>query len=364
MSRLDSVESKIGGNIMAGKYDALAKIIISNVGGKSNIRSLTHCVTRLRFKLKDENKSNTDLLKDTDGVVTVVQSGGQYQVVIGNHVQEVYEVIMHITGLSDEVEDDEDESKLSPFAAFVDIISGVFQPVLGVMAATGMIKGLLALAVFMNLLTRDSGAYMILMSAGDGFFHFLPIFLGFTAAKKFKVNPFVGMALGASLMYINDVTVIAANAPISTMFEGSSFAMNVYAKFMGLPITIPMSGYASSVVPIILAVYVASKLESFLKKVIPDVIKAFVVPMLTLSVIVPITFIVVGPVASILTSVIGIATNAAFNFSPIFAGLILGGTWQILVIFGLHWGVIPLAFVNIGSLKLTRPNPGFCDLSN
>lgn len=334
---------------MASKYDALAKIIINNVGGKSNVESLSHCITRLRFVLKDESKANTDLLKKTEGIVTVMQSGGQYQVVIGNHVPDVFEAVNLIGGFSTTSEEGSSK-KGSIGSRFIDIVSGVFQPILGVLAATGMIKGLLALLVFFNVISNTDGVYQILNAAGDGFFHYLPIFLGFTAAKKFNVNQFVGMALGASLMYVNDVVVMASGTPISTMFEGTSYAMNVYATFLGLPITIPMSGYASSVIPVILAVFVASKVEGVFKKIIPDVVKLFLVPMLTLIVAAPITFIVIGPIASVLTSFIGVVTSSAYAFSPIVAGLFIGGVWQILVIFGLHWGVIPIAFVNLTSL--------------
>lgn len=334
---------------MASKYDALAKIIINNVGGKSNVISLSHCITRLRFILKDESKANTELLKKTDGIVTVMQSGGQYQVVIGNHVPDVYEVVNQIGGFATTA-DDNTAPKGSIGSRFIDTVSGIFQPMLGVLAATGMIKGLLALFVFFKVFDASSGVYQLLNAAGDGFFHFLPIFLGFSAAKKFKVNQFVGMALGASLMYVNDVVVMAAGTPISTMFEGSSYAMNVYSTFLGLPITIPMSGYASSVIPVILAVYMASKIESLFKRIIPDVVKVFLVPMFTLMVATPITFIVIGPIASLLTSLIGVLTSSAFSLSPIVAGLFIGALWQVLVIFGLHWGVIPIAFVNMGSL--------------
>lgn len=335
---------------MASKYDALAKMIITNVGGKSNVISLSHCVTRLRFKLKDESKANTDLLKNTDGIVTVMQSGGQYQVVIGNHVPDVFEVINQHGGFGEASALSEQQPKGSLGARFIDIISGIFQPTLGVLAATGMIKGFLALCVFFKWLEPTSGIYQLLFAVADGFFHYLPIFLGFTAAKKFNVNQFVGMALGASLMYVNDVVIMSQGAPISSMFADTAFATNVYATFFGLPITIPMAGYASSVIPIILAVYLASKVETFFKKVIPDVVKVFLVPMFTLAVCTPLTFIVVGPIASVMTSLIGIVTSAAYAFSPVIAGVFLGAVWQVLVIFGLHWGVIPLAFVNFGAL--------------
>ena len=339
---------------MASKYDGLAKIIIQNVGGKSNVSSLTHCITRLRFKLKDESKANTELLKDTEGIVTVIQSGGQYQIVIGNHVPDVFAVVNQIGGFSQAGSstsgDEKTGTKMSPGAAFIDIISGVFSPTIGVLAATGMIKGLLALLAYFGILTTDSGTYQLLYAVSDGFFHYLPIFLGYTAAKKFNVNLFVGMALGSALMYVNDVLALAQTEVVSTLLEGTPFVMNVYGKFLGLPITLPASGYASSVVPIILAVFFASKVEGYMKKIIPDVVKTFIVPMLTLAICTPLTFIIVGPIASVLTSIVGMATTAAYNLSPAFAGILVGAFWQVLVIFGLHWGMIPITMMNFSTL--------------
>ncbi len=333
---------------MASKYDGLARIIIQNVGGKSNVISLSHCVTRLRFKLKEESKANTEVLKNTDGIVTVIQSGGQYQVVIGNHVPDVYAVVNEIGkfGTENEAPADGPKVKMSPGAAFIDMISGVFAPTLGVLAATGMIKGLLALFAYFNIISADGGTYQLLYSVADGFFHYLPIFLGFTAAKKFNVNQFTGMALGAALLYMDDVLALASADPVSTIFAGSSFATNVYTTFFGIPVLLPASGYASSVIPIILAVFVASKVEAFWKKIVPDVVKVFLVPMLTLSICTPLTFLVVGPIASFLNSLLGVITSAAFDFSPLVAGLFLGGFWQVLVIFGLHWSVVPIMLAN------------------
>ncbi|UYO99478.1 beta-glucoside-specific PTS transporter subunit IIABC [Oceanotoga sp. DSM 15011] len=336
---------------MANKYDGLARIIIQNVGGKSNVISLTHCVTRLRFKLKDENKANTEILKKTDGIVTVMKSGGQYQVVIGNHVPDVFEVVNKIGGFSSlENENNDSKEKMNFGSSLIDIISGIFAPTLGVLAATGMIKGILALLVYFNVLSSDGGTYQLLYTVSDGFFHYLPIMLGYSAAKKFKVNLFTGLALGGALMYMDDVLKLASMTPIATYFAGTDFVQNVYAKFLGIPILLPASGYASSVIPIILAVWMASKIEKMWKKIVPDVVKTFLVPMLTLAIATPLTFLIIGPIASLLTSVITVATNGIYNFSPIIAGVFLGALWQVLVIFGLHWGVVPIAMVNLSTL--------------
>ena len=314
------------------KYEKLAKDIIENVGGKGNINSLTHCVTRLRFKLKDENKANTDVLKSMDGVVTVVKSGGQYQVVIGNHVPDVYADVVKVAGLATE-SSEESEEKMKPFDRFIDISSGVFQPVLGVLCATGMIKGLNAILIATGLLAETDSTYIILNSIGDCLFNFFPIFLGFTAAKKFKLNQFTGMAIGAAMVY-----------PSITALAGTT------VTFLGIPVVMPSSSYQSTVIPIILAIFLASKVEKLFKKIVPDVIKTFIVPFLTLLLVVPVTFMAIGPVATIASNWLGDITLAVYNFSPVLAGLFIGGFWQVFVMFGLHWGLVPLAMNNLAVL--------------
>lgn len=315
------------------KYENLAKDIIKNVGGKENINSLCHCVTRLRFKLKDESKANTDVLKKMDGVVTVVKSGGQYQVVIGNHVPDVYADVCSVAGISDNASSGEVEEKMNPLNRFIDIVSGVFQPILGVLCATGMIKGVNAILLATGLVTEGSGSYIILNSIGDSLMYFFPIFLGFTAAKKFKLNQFLGIAIGASMVY-----------PTITALAGTTI------NFLGIPVVMPSSGYASTVIPVIVAVYVASKIEKMFKKIIPDVVKTFLVPFCTLLVVVPLTFIVIGPITSTAGDLLGSVTSAIYNFSPLVAGLFIGGFWQIFVMFGLHWGLVPIAFNNLAVL--------------
>ena len=340
---------------MASKYDGLARIIIQNVGGKSNVKSITHCITRLRFKLKDESKANTDILKNTDGVVTVIQSGGQYQVVIGNHVPDVYDAVVeigHFNNISEIEDNDGPKEKMSVGAAFIDTISGVFQPILGVLSAAGIIKGVLALLVFLGVMDSAGGTYGILYSVADGFFYFLPIILGYTAAEKFKCNKYIGMAIGTALCYPAMVN-LSGSEVLGTLFSGSIFETSYYSTFLGIPVLIPASGYPSSVVPIVLAVFVAAKVEKLWKKVIPDVIKLFIVPNLTLAIMVPATYLVIGPISTALASMIGAAFNSLYGIPVVgglIAGLVLGAVWQILVIFGLHWGLIPLAIINFSTL--------------
>ncbi|MDR1771727.1 MAG: beta-glucoside-specific PTS transporter subunit IIABC [Hungatella sp.] len=337
---------------MASKYDGLAKIIIQNVGGKSNVISLTHCITRLRFKLKDESRANTQLLKSTEGIVTVMQSGGQYQVVIGNHVPDVYAAVCEAGGFGSdsfrsESEGTEGPKKLS--SMLLDTLSGVFQPILSVFCATGLIKGILAILTFAGVLTSADGTYQFLYAVADGFFYFLPVILGYTSAKKFGLNPFTGIALGCALIYPN-ITSLTSGEVQSVLFEGSMFQSNVYATFLKIPVIMPKAGYPSSVVPIVLSVYVASKIEKMWKRIIPDVIKNFMVPTLTLLIATPLTFIAVGPIANSIAAVIGFLTQAAYEASPTLEGLIVGTFWQGLVIFGLHWGLIPIYIMNLKTL--------------
>lgn len=359
--------------LMASKYDGLARIIIQNVGGKSNIISVAHCITRLRFKLKDESKANKEVLESTDGVIKVMQAGGQYQVVIGNQVNDVYDAVLevgHLTaaGAVDEdgnavEEDNAGGGKKSPVSMLIDVISGTLQPTLGVLAATGIIKGLLALFDFIGLIPSTSGTYQVWYAVADGFFYFLPIILGYTAAKKFKINEFIGMAIGIALCYPAMVNSTAGEV-LGTVFGGTAFEMSYYQTFMGIPVIMPASGYTSSVVPIILAVAIAAPIEHWLKKVIPDVIKLFVVPFVTLVIMVPLTYLVIGPVASVLCSILSLVFNAIYSIpvvGGIIGGILIGAFWQVLVIFGLHWGLVPLAMINYGLMGYdTFLSPYFC----
>ncbi|MEI0477779.1 beta-glucoside-specific PTS transporter subunit IIABC [Brachyspira pulli] len=335
-----------------GKYESLAKEIIKNVGGKENINSLTHCITRLRFKLKDESKANDEVLKNMSGVVTVMKSGGQYQVVIGNHVAEVYADVCTIAGLETKSSSNEEEEKAKGnlFNRAIDIVSGIFQPILGVMSACGMLKGFNALFLALGLYKSSSGISILLNGIGDALFMFLPLFLGFTSAKKFNLKPMLGLAIGAAMCYpALQLSTLSNNAePLYTLFKGTIFASNVYINILGIPI-ISMD-YTSTVIPVIFIVYFASKCEKFFNKIIPDLVKFFIVPMLVLLVSLPIGFLIIGPITMFGSMIISQVVFAVRNVSPLIAGTIVGGTWQILVIFGMHWGLIPVYINNMVTL--------------
>jgi PTS system beta-glucosides-specific IIC component len=331
------------------KYEQLAKSIIENVGGKENVYSVVHCITRLRFKLKDEGKANTDVLKNMDGVVTVMKSGGQYQVVIGNNVPDVYKDVVAIGGFQSQTPEEavDHGEKQGLFNAFIDIISGILTPIIGVYTATGMIKGFAALFLALGWVTNTSGTYQLLNIAGDGMFNFLPVFLGYTAMKKFGGTPFIGMAIAAALVH-PALAALSAGKPLYTLFKGTIFASQIHVTFLGIPVI--LMSYASSVIPIIVSAFFASKVEKGFKKIIPDVVKTFVVPLLTIIVMVPLTFLVIGPISTWISQLIGAATVWIYHLSPTIAGLLLGGLWQILVMFGLQWGIIPIVINNLATM--------------
>ena len=350
---------------MASKYDGLARIIIQNVGGKDNIQGITHCITRLRFILKDESKANTEILKQTDGVISVIQAGGQYQVVIGNHVDHVYDAVLSVGHLEDRalglVDEEgnaiEDEGsgngqKKSILNSFIDIISGILSPTLGVLGAAGIVKGLLAMFDYFHILPSASGTYQILYAFGDGFFYFLPIILGYTTAKKFKMNEFIGMAIGIGLVYPNMVALKGAEV-LGTIFANSPFEMSFTTRFLGIPVFFPASGYTASVVPIILTVWIASKIYKWARNVVPEVIQLFIVPIIVVAISLPLCYIFIGPLSGILCGILQSIFNLIYNL-PIVGGALAGafvaGIWQVLVMFGLHWGLLPLMFINMSTL--------------
>ena len=323
------------------KYTELAEDILKHVGGKENVNSLKHCVTRLRFDLKDESKADDDYLKNRDGVVTVVKAGGQYQVVIGNHVPDVYAEVLQVGGLpaGGSLDIDEgDAPKGNLFDRFVSLVSSIFQPFLGPLAAAGIIKGIVAIMAACGLSAATSPMYVIFNAAGDGFFQFLPILIALTSARRFKVNEFTAIAIAAALVYPDIATLVTA-----LQKAGQGHVLGV------IPFALPAGGYLSTVMPSILAIWVASYIQKFFTKITPDVIKVFVVPFFTLLITVPLTFLVVGPVANTFSDGLTSLFQAIMNFSPIVFGLILGILWQVLVMFGMHWALVPLAILDVAT---------------
>lgn len=306
----------------------IAVRVLDAVGGKENVNSVVHCAARLRFKLKDEEKADTNRLNQDDDVIQVVQSGGQYQVVIGSHVSDVYRELTGVANFDGESE--KSAEKGNPLNQLIDIISSIFTPFLGAMAGAGVLKGFLTLAVTMNWLAADSGVYTVWYAIADGLFTYLPVMLAFTAAKKFKTNEFLAVSLAMALVH-----------PSITELAGQTLS------FVGIPVIIGASAYTSSVIPIILAVFLQSYVERFFKKVIPSFLQIICVPLAVFLIMAPVTFIVVGPLGTIVGNLLGSGYDAIYNLSPILAGAIMGGLWQVFVMFGMHWGFVPIAMVNL-----------------
>lgn len=313
-------------------YENLAKEIIQGVGGEKNVVSLVHCATRLRFTLKDHAKADKAKLEKTDGVITVKESGGQFQVVIGNTVPEVYNAIGQVSNiLSDAKSEDKPQSGgKKGFGAIIDVISSIFAPLLGVMAGAGILKGLLLIASNFGWLQNTETTYTILYAVADSLFYFLPVLLAVTTARKFGGNMFTAMTIAGALLYPSIIELKAAGTATT---------------FFGIPVV--MMSYSSTVIPIILSVIVMSKLEKFCNRVIHESVKNFLTPLISLVVMLPLTLIVFGPLGVYVGNAIADGLLAAFAFSPLIAGAILGASWQLLVIFGVHWGLIPVFINNI-----------------
>ena len=318
------------------EYKALAQDILNRVGGKENIVSLVHCATRLRFKLKDNGKADAEGLKANPGVIMVVESGGQFQVVIGNHVHDVWQAVRQEAGLSDDSEPTaESVEKGSLLGQIIDVVSGIFTPFIGVLAASGILKGMLALAVVCGWLIPQQGTYKIWFAASDALFFFFPLFLGYTAGKKFGGNPFVSMVIGGALTH---PLMIQA-------FEASQAPGAAVEHFLGIPVT--FINYSSSVIPIILASWVCCWLERKSNALLPSSMKNFFTPAICLAVVVPLTFLLIGPLATWLSHLLAQGYQIIYAVAPWLAGAAMGALWQVCVIFGLHWGLIPLMINNL-----------------
>lgn len=318
----------------AVNWDQVATDIVEGVGGKENISSFAHCATRLRFKLKDEAKANTAALKNHDAVVTVMQAGGQYQVVIGNDVPKAYAAISQQTGLGGDAAaaDDSDAPKGNLLNRFIELISSIFLPILWTLAGAGLIKAFTALAVTLGF-DSESQNYIILNAIGDSLINFLPFAIAITAAKRFKTNQFTSLAIAGVLLYPSIIALHAAGEPV---------------YFFGIPVV--MVSYVSSVIPIILAVWLQSYVENWLNKVLPSTVRNFTTPMITLPVISLLTLLTVGPLTTAVSGAIASGVTWTWSVAPWLAGGILAGFWQVLTIFGLHWGLVPVMLNNLTTL--------------
>ena len=319
----------------------VAQRILEEVGGKENISSLTHCFTRLRFVLKDKSKANKEVISNLEGVIQVVEASGQFQIVLGNKVEKIYDELMPMVGELEETNNDNGE-KIGIGTKILNTVAAIFTPTVPAIAASGMLKGILAVAALIGLNMygvdiKTYNTYIILNAASDALFYFMPIILARSAAKVFKTNDYIAMILGATLCYPAIVDLMTGENPV-TLF--------------GIGIT--QANYVSSVVPIIIAVFVLAYVEGFVKKIMPEVLKVIMVPTLSLLVMVPATLMIFGPIGIYFGNVVNWAYYYIMGLSPILLGAFIGGIWCVLVIFGAHRAIIPIGINDVA--KTGRQN--------
>ncbi|EIR4020324.1 PTS glucose transporter subunit IIA [Enterococcus faecalis] len=315
-------------------YQAIAKEILKDVGGKDNIVDVTHCYTRLRFVLKDTKQANKEALLQTEGVISVVESGGQYQVVLGNKVAHVYNALEPLLAQQLTTKTSTKE-KNSLGNRILNTVAAIFTPVVPAIAASGMLKGILAIAVivannFYQVDLKPLNTYIILSAASDALFYFMPVILGYSAAKVFKTNEYIAMVIGATLCYPTIVSLMTEESAV-TLF--------------GLHVT--KANYVSTVIPIILAIFMLAYVQRFLQKVIPEVLKIIMVPTLSLLLMIPATLLLFGPIGIYLGDGVNWLYYYIMNLSPILLGGFIGGIWCVLVIFGAHRGLVPIGINDV-----------------
>lgn len=311
-------------------YQKLAQEILEKVGGKSNVNSLTHCATRLRFVLNDNGKANAEDIKAIKGVVGVANSGGQFQVIIGSDVAKVYQPIKDIVGAGENTQESTPQRPLDKVLA---IISGIFTPILPVITAAGMIKAVLSLLVVFKVVTTEDQNYQILNFIGDAGFYFLPVFLGATAAKQFKTNQYLGMLMGAILLHPTFTTMVAA-------FKEGGDAISLFS----IPFT--ATTYSSTVIPIILSVWFMSYVEKFADKISPKAIKFFSVPLIVALVTSVVTFSLLGPAGAIIGQWLGDFFKWLESFGGWVVPTIVGIFSPFLVMTGTHYGLVSIGINN------------------
>ena len=313
-------------------YNQIAKDILTNVGGSGNVKGLTHCFTRLRFQLKDSKKANKETIEHLEGVISVVESGGQYQVVLGTKVNQVYDAIIPMISIDESTEISVE--KVSIWNRILIAVSAMFTPMVPAIAASGLLKGFLTIAKIMaakqGVDITVNQTYTLIMAGTDALFYFMPVILAYTSAKVFKANEFIAMALGGTMCYPSVVALMTGKDVVS-MFG----------------VTITKASYASSVIPIIIGVFILSYVQKFLEKIIPEILKIILVPGLSLLVMLPATFMVFGPIGIYIGNAITFVYTGMMNLSPAICGAFIGGMWCVFVIFGAHRALLPIGINDV-----------------
>lgn len=318
---------------MANNYKQLGANILEKVGGKDNVVNLVHCATRLRFNLRDEEKADTEAIKAIDGVLTVINQGGQFQVVIGGHVKFVYQEIMDMLGLNSKASGEDvpkdDDSKKGPIAKVLDNIAGMFIAVIPALTGAGMVKAILSIAVLAGWMSKDGQTYQFLNFIGDTTFYFLPVLLASSAAKKFNTNPYIAMSLGAALIHPSFIAMVTGAREAGTSLS-----------FFGLPVA--LANYASSVIPIILSIWAMSYIEKVVDRYMPNVIRMFGTPALTILLTAPLMLAVIAPIGNYMGVGLAWCINLLEQYASWLVPTVVGAFTPLLVMTGMHYGLIPI----------------------
>ena len=336
-------------------YNKIAQDILDNVGGKANVKQVTHCFTRLRFILKDESLAKKDVVEHLEGVISVVVSGGQFQVVCGAKVTKIYDATVAILGdavAGGSVDEQVPDQKQPLGNLILQKITEIFTPLVPAIAAAGLIKGLLAAFAKVPGFDTANSTYIIMNTASNVIFYFMPVFLAYTASKALKCSSVVAMMLGG---FICHPTIDALVQDVAT--KSTIFGLPVIKMAFTVGESSKVFAYTESVIPILLGVIVLYFLEKFLKKVIPEILQLILVPGLSLIIMVPVMLTVVGPVGIYVGYIIQFLYNALYGFSPVLGGIIVGGLWGVCVIFGAHRALLP---IGLNDVALTGTNTLMC----
>lgn len=349
-------------------YDATARDIIAGVGGAGNVKSVIHCITRVRFYLKDDALADDSVVAGTDGVIDVARAGGQYQVVIGAEVVDVYDAVVRqlpdLVGGEEGGEDGQPAPRPTTpwgwatygFSSLIGVITGSMIPVIGVLAASGILKGVLALLTQFDLVDPGTPTYTFIDAMSSSMFYFLPVIIGFTSARRLGADPIIVAIIGGVLTY---PSVVAMSDPDTEGYTVTAqIGRTVFnSDFFGLPVALPEgNAYAYSIFPIIVAAWLASRIEPWLKKVVPAVVRSIFAPLLEILIVSVLVLVVFGPVVMMVSGAVAQGVTWVLSLSYPVAGLVIGGLYQCLVIFGLHWAVIPIISQQIA-------DPGYSPLN-
>ena len=323
-------------------FERIAKEVLENVGGANNVAHVTHCVTRLRFNLKDDSKADIDKIKKIKGVMGQVNKGGQFQVIIGNDVSDVYKELLKLGNFkSSNNQEEEKGEKKGIITSVFDTIAGIFTPIIPAIAGCGMLKAFLGLFVALGLISTETQTYYIFSFISDAAFFFMPLLLAYTAGIKFKTSPFLAMVIGGVLLHPSFSALVSAGEPVS---------------FLGLPVR--LVNYSSSVIPIILIVWLMSYVEKLANKFIPKVLRLVFVPLIVITVTAPIGLIVIGPLGTVIGDVLASGIMFIDSKATWTLPLIMGGLTPLIVMTGMHYSLYPALFTQLATLGYQTLMPG------